>query len=668
MDKISDDSISLFSNILQGEMNDLFKIILFVNKTMTNDDNLQEENVKIQEIIEEKSNQPMLLENNVPVDNTETKNDEIDLLSDDETANDEIELSSEEIAEEIKLDDRITINVGGRKFNFKPSLLNLLCIDYKNLPLTKNNIYFLDRDPNNLMTVITMLKNTDMDKEKLKKAIDEFDEPKKSIIKHEMFLYNVWDELNEVMVEIDPVSCERGEITMVESNQDIVFETTVFGSNNNIGKFNAYPLRHVINFLRFGKYYYMDDEMRFILKSMKIKYKNLKSIKTIVSNYQTSEEDAVAFQFMTRTSIFNGEDAKPNLIDNGLYNPDAMRASLTTEMMDIISTDSSSLKFNTDIEYIIEDSIEDLMNDIILCVDIMKIDYDDAIKNGIGYSLLKYIEVYVFSPDTSSEILLLRTTGDRLRLDSVIYSENSNVYNRMASLTDDMQILYEDNLIDLYRITLPLFFFRDIKSFIPIRKIINRGMKMKIKLNINAPTGHIDSPLLNAFFMVNGVVLPYQCFIRNEVTKVNEYKQINSHFVSVPFLYSFRLAKEIIIKSDTIDLMINPPTGDNIIDFFFVTADDSNKYEDNLVQMEIFVGPEKKFFGRADTMMLSTYLPLKRLGHVLPRGVYYYSFSPTPQRSENNGSIMSNGLTIKLKMRRMSTVKFYYNVINDLIL
>lgn len=59
---------------------------------------------------------------------------------------------------------------------------------------------------------------------------------------------------------------------------------------------------------------------------------------------------------------------------------------------------------------------------------------------------------------------------------------------------------------------------------------------------------------------------------------------------------------------------------------------------------------------------MNIYFPLKNLGHKLPGGVYYYSFSCTPKNTGIMGGLLCSGHLMKIKVKKINGyVNFFAN-------
>ena len=70
--------------------------------------------------------------------------------------------------------------------------------------------------------------------------------------------------------------------------------------------------------------------------------------------------------------------------------------------------------------------------------------------------------------------------------------------------------------------------------------------------------------------------------------------------------------------------------------------------------MEIVYDKNKQLIhSKVDAMMMNSYMPLKKLGHKLSKGIYYHTFSSNPLSSEILGCLSEDTVIIyELKLRK----------------
>ena len=212
-------------------------------------------------------------------------------------------------------------------------------------------------------------------------------------------------------------------------------------------------------------------------------------------------------------------------------------------------------------------------------------------------------------------------------------------------------MLYDNTLIDINRIRLPLNLFRE--TYLPIRKMIQAGKDVSLIVKIAS---------LNKIFK----------------DKVKDIPLLNAHLVATYFNFPSQTAPiKYIYKSHSIVLYLQPsiyPLYDILVlplsqfglikDFYFAITDKLDQFMDNLIEIEILSVANPKnitLLTKVDSYMLNKYIPLTKLGHILPEGVYYYSFSD-PEQNNVLGGLLGKNYVIQFKTKKApSIIKFYLN-------
>jgi hypothetical protein len=263
----------------------------------------------------------------------------------------------------------------------------------------------------------------------------------------------------------------------------------------------------------------------------------------------------------------------------------------------------------------------------------------------------------------------------------------------MTKINDKkIKLLYNEALIDIHRIIIPLFFFRDRQNHLPIKKMINNDISaiMHVKMS---PLAKLfknkikEIPLLNVCLISNFVILAPGMTIAN----LNENSQqklfsiipLNTELITQPLMYIYdkfySLTAPIQTTSEPFyDIAMLSLDNFGLIKDFFLTivekedviANRINKFSDQLIELEILQiknNPQTKkntltLHSKLDSYMLNYYIPIKRLGHKLPNGIYYYSFSSDPKCSKILGGLVGTDYMIRVKIKKMNgVVNFYVN-------
>lgn len=202
---------------------------------------------------------------------------------------------------------------------------------------------------------------------------------------------------------------------------------------------------------------------------------------------------------------------------------------------------------------------------------------------------------------------------------------------------------------------------------------LNKLFKSKIK----------NVPLLNVCLITNFVSLaPGMNVIKQEEsTNSIGIAQINMELLYSPMMYIYNRIHTLTIAVETTpnpiyDVVTLPLDKFGLIkDFFFtmhgkedfITGQMDNFF-DELIELEIFNLKENQqtkqkmliLHTKLDSSMLNYYIPIKRLGHTLPTGIYYHSFSSDPKSSQILGGLTGKNHLIRLKLKKFDGfVNFY---------
>jgi len=663
-------------------------------------------------------NHKSLFEEYSPTDTNENKKNE-------ESTNAKQNIKSK--IEVLKIEKKITLNIGGKKFNLKKNLLKYLGINYSRLhKIIKDDgrtVYFLDRDPYYFSKIINLIKLYGTEQEKILERIDDYSEQLVS----ELCLYGLLDKKFNPRPKLrlkrtvtfpsrhdDVVKIIAGD-QLFETSSVILSKSNYFDTKLKLSRSKQFYLadvdpkifRYVLNFLRTGELYINNADIIELLNNYGIEYEKLENKKineNIVSHYVSCSMDSVNNQIINCVNILDPRlNPIPNtnmlyqFMDNKYYYPENMFVSPNVENINIITTDSKLL-FGSDIIFNLTDSSKnmgDCIEDLLLCIDIPVLKPTEQCEyiDMIEYLLIEYIGI-VYDDGTNKKIIL-QTNNDLLYIYPIIYTHQANDYHEMTKINDKkMKLFYDNNLIDIYRIILPLFLFNNKQNGLPIKKLINdkKMAQMFVKM---APTKKLfknkikDIPLLNIYLVSNFVNLaPTMSFVEDPHNKPQTITQIpiNTELKTQPMLYLYEKMHPIIVPIQTtpnpiFDIAFIPLDKFGFIkDFFFtiIEKDDFianriDKFSDSLVELEILQindvidsqgQPQKTLvpYCKLDSSMLNYYIPLKRLGHKLPNGIYYYSFSSDPKCNQILGGLLGMGYMIRIKVKKMDgVIKFYAN-------
>lgn len=607
---------------------------------------------------------------------------------------------------------KINLNIGGKIMEMKKKLLEYLGISYNRLPKKNHDnitTYFLDRDPYYFTKMIGLIKKYKSDHEKIVEKMDEFSEQFIS----ELCFYGLIDKkyLPRLKLKLKKMVTFPGKYdsTFKIIIDDQVFETSsvtlskskYFDNKMKLHKHGKIILRdiepnifrYVLNFLRTGELFVTTDEIEKQLEKFGIEYEkieNKKVINDIATHYLPTSAEPIQNQLAKYIHYFSPQNNHIVQLDNNQHLPTNNQISANIESINIITT-KSKLEFNSILTFDLtacSKNMGDCIEDLMLCVDLPVLkptepyEYDDL----IGYQIIEYISVII------NEKSLMFTNNELLYLYSLIYSNTAGMHPEiMKNNGKKIKMLYENTLIDVYRIMIPLNLFKDRKNNLPIKKISLRGNTVLLKIKIPSIKkifkGKVkDIPLLNVCLVSNFVNLSPVMFLPNKTGTISQVP-INMDLYMRPLLYIYDHLHSFTIEiqntvNPIFDTVVIPLDKFRLIkDFFFVIVNKEDhimnkidRFMDDLIEMEIIQIKENQKtlnpnipcsggpipYCKLDSYMLNHYLPIKYLGHPLQSGIYYYTFSTTPKTCQLNGGLWGAGYLVYLKIKKISgVVKFY---------
>lgn len=613
--------------------------------------------------------------------------DKSDLICLDSNSNSNQSKSETDI---IQVNQKITLNVGGKKFRVNKNLLNYLHIDCDTL-YHDNTIYFLDRDSHYFSKIIEIIKKNGLEMTSILNDISTYSEQ----LLGELCYYHLIDAqyVREPKLKLNPnksksisgsdtiikiiiktKSFETCASTLTQSNY---FEKKIKSKDTKIIHVTDIDIdptifRYVLNLLRQKELYITNSLIEDALNKFEIGYNRI----------ENKHENIVICHPHKSTS----ESPSPNInslreLNNirKLFNSDHM----SLENWDTIATDSE-LKFDADIVFDLFQGNN--IKDILVCIDIPVLKSTDEVEyvDMFEYKLIEHANIIIHTASASggksTHSVLNSVTGNYLYLHPIIYKSNKSEWHQITRTNQKTKIIYQDNLIEIIRVVLPLFMFESKRNCLPIQKIIKNNklvhliIKMAPQHKILTQKNHNNifktHPLLNISLMINYSINtnpdPADYFIYDKLCIATvPIQQTDNKFYNMAIIPLNRFG---IIK-----------------DFFFTICrtDDHlastitiDKFSDDFIEMEIFelVPSETEPSGtilymRLDAMIMNSYTPLKKLGHILPSGIYYHSFSPNPLKNKISGGLSGRNYVMRLKLKKIEgVIKFYLNEYYKIVL
>ena len=607
------------------------------------------------------------------------------------------------------ISDKIILNVGGKKFSLNKDILKHLDINYDKLyKINSNNkiIYFLDRDQFYFSEIIDIIKLCSFNN--IKEHLSEYSEQLIS----ELCYYNLLDKnfcpkpklrlkknviFNDYETRIIKI--------IIEDEIFETFSTTILKStflenklktsmNDKIILDNIYAkiFRYILNFLRSGELYISNIEIIEYLNIYGIDYDKLENKKihdNVVPYYIPHNMEPINNQILYMTNLLNPLDFYDSIkniyhqfIDAKEYFPNNLLISNNAENINIITTESK-LQFDSEIIFKLTDKdkyIGDCIDDILLCIDIPILKPTDKVEyvDMISYKIVEYISLINVIDKTNK--LLLQTNNEILYMQPLIYNSNGTIHHELINIDNKRtKMIFDNTLIDIHRITIPLCLLNDKKNNLPIKKLIKKNNMLFLVVKIASLNKLFKNkikniPLLNVILIVNTISLANNILTFNN-NIIN--KEINIE-LQEPLIYLYNKCHYHILQiqnlqNNIFDHAILPLDKFGLIkDFYFIimNIDDYNngimdKFIDELIELEIVQIKDSHTYllhSKMDAFLLNQYIPLKKLGHTLPSGVYYYSFSSDPLKNQILGGLAGINFFIRVKVKKTNAIiKFFIN-------
>ena len=346
--------------------------------------------------------------------------------------------------------------------------------------------------------------------------------------------------------------------------------------------------RYVLSLLRHRELYFYNKDLINLLTKYKIEY--------IVGSAK-KQSNQVVMNYVPFTPDMTDNNASPTHIN-------------------YVNTDSD-IRFDTNLVFDIKTvGNYNTIIDIVVCIDLPVSENGRAYVDSLEYLIIE--KANIIPADSSYEPLEI--SGHALFMKSILdWNSDRSIYNKVVD------IFYDGDFITVRRLSIPLFKFNNgyLLKKNPANKK-NTILSIKIaplsKILYNCQT---DIPLLNvSLIIMYGEVRP---LMKNSIPK-------NIH----------RFAESYVLELVDIQDSINDNFDEAVFHlrehkyikcFYFVIVTKSNhdngsidKFENDLIQLDIVRTSNGSIHGRFDSFLLNKYIPSKKLGHFLPTGVYYYHF------------------------------------------
>lgn len=577
-------------------------------------------------------------------------------------------------------DEKITLNVGGKKFNIRGDWLEHLNINCSRLHKIDANgkiTYFMDRDPYYFSKIIELVRSTEMDNSALQKNLADYSEQLIS----ELCFYKLLDnkyrpapkiKLKRVVGFVD--SSQHNNIIKIiiqgqffETFESTLMKGTYFAdklrqTNNNKLKMNGDPklFRHILNLLRCGNLYVYSNTIMELLSEYGIEYDIIVEKKIDYDIVPCHTKCDLHVGRMLKSTVQYVKDTYPNAADNVYVDGTAV---ITTE---------SEMKFDSKIIFNLNDGEKyHLANDMFICIDIPVISPTESCEyvDLLEYRLIESASIHYYDQKTSKTTFLMSTIPDYLYLYPELYTSNPKEHHDAIKFTaKKLKLIYNNNLIDIHRIMIPLFLFES--SPLPMKRMITNGILSQLSVQMS-PLRKIfkdkikNISLLNISLIVMHKNKMFEPKIPEKMAPLYMYERLHALNVQVQPT-----------NHPIYDMAIVSLEGIGMIKDFALTIvtkennirDTVNVFSENLIELEIISASTNAPFCVLDATMMNSFVPLKKLGHVLPPGVYYNSFSADPRVHKYLGGVHGGDIVLRFKVKKASeTIRLYVNEYHEVV-
>jgi len=576
-------------------------------------------------------------------------------------------------------DEKITLNVGGKKFNIRGDWLehlNINCSRLHKIDVNGKTTYFMDRDPYYFSKIIELVRSTEMDNSALQKNLAEYSEQLVS----ELCFYKLLDnkyrpapkiKLKRIVGFVD--SSQHNNVVKIiikgqffETFESTLMKGTYFAdklrqTKNNKLKMNGDPklFRHILNLLRSGNLYVYSNTIMEMLSEYGIEYDVIVEKKIDYDIVPCHTKSDLHVGHMLKSTVQYVKDKYPHATD-----------SVYVDGIAVVTTESE-MNFDSKIIFNLNDCEKyHLVNNMFVCVDIPVINPTESCEyiDFLEYRLIESASVHYYDQKTSKTTFLISTIPDYLYLYPELYTNNSNEHHDAIKFTTKkLKLIYNNNLIDIHRIMIPLFLFES--SPLPTKKMITNGILTQLSIQMPPLQKIFKDKIKNISLLNISLIIMH----KNKMFESNVPEKSALH------MYERLHALNVQVQPTNhpiYDVGIVSLEGIGMIKDFALTIitkennirNTVNVFSENLIELEIISASTNTPFCILDASLMNSIVPLKKLGHMLPPGIYYNSFSADPRVHKYLGGIHGGDVVLRFKVKKASeTIRLYVNEYHEVV-
>lgn len=567
-------------------------------------------------------------------------------------------------------------NVGGKLLHIDNSTCTRLSINPDLLPkiiIDAKEYFFLDKDADYLEKALKVVKILDLGHD-----IDKVVSKCSSNFLSELCDYGIIDSkyrpTAKAIINCSKINSHRiirliFDGTNYDVGEDNISKSSYFKKyieNNDVINVNGPDkklFKSALFFIRSNKLYTTSPELLSLLDNLQILYE-FTSILPIVSTHVSPNLETI-HQQINNSTIFFEPNPNHQFRDAKYHHPKNTFICTDSENIGTISADALP-EFDKEVSFTLTnfDKLTGTnIDDIMLSIDISR---SDSYVDGLENYIIEYVKL------VKNDDIIIVTKPDMIFMHPILYSDNYESYHGLSSNTKANK-LYKNTLIEINRITIPLYLFEGHDCTLPVAKLANTSVvKLIVKM---APMFKISSKevsILDISLMVNFVNvasrLKYYEGTTKKIAILGKELVVNNTLHIYNKFHTLRLPIKVLPKESVYDIVQLPLDSFGYIKDFAVAVSDVeqickiSEILDAILEIEIvhLDKPTVKLYSKLDSMMLNHYVPLRKLGHKLPPGLCYYTFTADPKSNDMLGGLIGSNYIVTVKVRKShSYVNFY---------
>lgn len=533
-----------------------------------------------------------------------------------------------DLIEDTITNNKINLNVGGKKILIDPNVLLKLNISVNKLIKLDDNTLFLDRDYRFFLQIINFGKQYGLNRESIIDNIDIIN----TNIRIELAFYNLLDKKyipNSILnIPKNILNTNRNNDIITINIANTIFMTkystlakSKFFINKLMSKNKSIDLsdlsidpkvfRFVLNSFRHGNLFYTNDDIISTIQAF-----GFDIDANIISSSTCPDQNIKYGTLHTHVTTDAINYQQLYLLQNAPIGSEHMLS--TTSIMNA----ENKIGFDSEIIFDLtpkNDSSGEYLSDIVIIVDLPVLNKSSESKyiDNLQNKIIEYIQLILLDGTIST------TVGK-------IYIQQLSNTNKITQ-PHAIKAIYSDRMIEVYRVNIPI----KLRSDIPINRIKISGKKLLVKVKIASMIDIIvnkksDIILLNCYLLNSyknysplGLDEAGNTIKINKNIKYNTRNIIFDNWENILINSSSNIIGVKKFSESNYDVYSIQLTSKRMINEIFIIME-----QDNLIELEfVTIGDNNTIMsmGKFDSMFMTEYLPKKIFGEVLSPGNYYYA-------------------------------------------